>query len=114
VLSENCVPKDAFKGAKGVLFLQAAAAAAGLTAFRGKGFVTANVNGQWSAPAFIKLESLGVGLSLGGQCANLEASVSPESVYFLVYPVPWNDYICTQWKLSGRLMCDAKAKWWTQ
>jgi lipid-binding SYLF domain-containing protein len=60
------VPKDAFKGAKGVVFLQAAAAAVGLTAFRGQGFIVAKVDGAWSAPAFIRLSTLGMGFSLGG------------------------------------------------
>ena len=60
------MPKDVFKGAKGVVFLQAAAAAVGLTAFRGQGFVVAKVDGTWSAPAFIKLSTMGMGLSLGG------------------------------------------------
>lgn len=72
MLAENVVPRDAFKGAKGVVFLQAAYAAAGVTAFRGQGFVVAAVNGQWSAPSFLSLSSLGVGLSLGG-----EATPSP-------------------------------------
>ncbi|KAK9903268.1 hypothetical protein WJX75_001246 [Coccomyxa subellipsoidea] len=67
VLAENVVPRDAFKGAKGAVFLQAAYAAAGVTAFRGQGFVVAAVNGQWSAPSFLSLSSLGVGLSLGGE-----------------------------------------------
>ena len=60
------MPKDVFKGAKGVVFLQAAAAAVGLTAFRGQGFVVAKVDGTWSAPAFIKLSTMGMGLSFGG------------------------------------------------
>ena len=66
VLTDNAVPKDAFKGAKGVVFLQAAAAAVGLTAFRGQGFIVARVDGSWSAPAFIRLATMGMGLSLGG------------------------------------------------
>ena len=65
------MPKDVFKGAKGVVFLQAAAAAVGLTAFRGQGFVVAKVDGTWSAPAFIKLSTMGMGLSLGGALLNL-------------------------------------------
>lgn len=70
VFIDNAVPKDAFKGAKGVVFLQAAAAAVGLTAFRGQGFVVAKVDGQWSAPAFIRLATMGMGLSLGGALAH--------------------------------------------
>lgn len=66
VLTDNTVPKDAFKGAKGVVFLQAAAAAVGLTAFRGQGFIVAKVDGAWSAPAFIRLSTMGMGFSLGG------------------------------------------------
>ena len=66
VLTDNAVPKDAFEGAKGVIFLQAAAAAVGLTAFRGQGFIIARVDGAWSAPAFIRLATMGMGLSLGG------------------------------------------------
>ncbi len=66
MLTDNAVPKDAFKGAKGVVFLQAAAAAVGLTAFRGQGFIVARVDGSWSAPAFIRLATMGMGLSLGG------------------------------------------------
>ncbi|BDA50073.1 probable SH3 domain-containing YSC84-like protein 1 [Coccomyxa sp. Obi] len=67
VLAENIVPRDAFKGAKGVVFLQAAYAAAGVTAFRGQGFIVAAVGGHWSAPLFLTLSSLGVGLSIGGE-----------------------------------------------
>ncbi len=67
VLAENMVPRDAFKGAKGIVFLQAAYAAAGVTAFRGQGFIVAAVGGQWSAPSFLTLSSLGVGLSIGGE-----------------------------------------------
>ena len=69
MLTDNAVPKDAFKGAKGVVFLQAAAAAVGLTAFRGQGFIVARVDGSWSAPAFIRLATMGMGLSLGGVLA---------------------------------------------
>jgi lipid-binding SYLF domain-containing protein len=79
VLAENVVPRDAFKGAKGAVFLQAAYAAAGVTAFRGQGFVVAAVNGQWSAPSFLSLSSLGVGLSLGG-----EATPSPMLQQYIV------------------------------
>ena len=68
VLSENDVPKSAFHGAKGVLLMQAAFAAAGMTAFRGEGFVVAWNGGQWSAPAFIRLSSVGMGFALGGEC----------------------------------------------
>ncbi len=71
MLSENVVPRDAFQGAKGVVFLQAAYAAAGVTAFRGQGFIVAAVNRQWSAPSFLSLSSLGVGLSLGGDPSGL-------------------------------------------
>ena len=49
-----------------VLLMQAAFAAAGMTALRGEGFVVALYNGVWSAPAFIKLTSLGLGFALGG------------------------------------------------
>ena len=66
VLTDNAVPRDAFKGTKGVVFLQAAAAAVGLTGFRGQGFIIAKVDGNWSAPAFIRMATVGIGLSLGG------------------------------------------------
>ena len=79
VLTDNAVPKDAFEGAKGVIFLQAAAAAVGLTAFRGQGFIIARVDGAWSAPAFIRLATMGMGLSLGGA---LSIPPRPESDYF--------------------------------
>ena len=71
VLTDNAVPKDAFEGAKGVVFLQAAAAAVGLTAFRGQGFIVARVDGSWSAPAFIRLATMGMGLSLGGMLTSV-------------------------------------------
>ena len=70
------MPKDVFKGAKGVVFLQAAAAAVGLTAFRGQGFVVAKVDSTWSAPAFIKLSTMGMGLSFGGARLNSTLSVT--------------------------------------
>jgi len=73
VLTDNAVPKDAFEGAKGVIFLQAAAAAVGLTAFRGQGFIIARVDGAWSAPAFIRLATMGMGLSLGGEMVDMVA-----------------------------------------
>ena len=71
VLSDNKVPTDAFKGAKGVLLLQAAFAAAGVTGARGEGFVVVNNGGTWSAPAFVRLSTVGLGFSLGGglECA---------------------------------------------
>jgi lipid-binding SYLF domain-containing protein len=47
--------------------MQAAFAAAGMTAYRGEGFVVALHGGQWSAPAFIRLSSIGMGFALGGE-----------------------------------------------
>lgn len=87
MLSENIIPKDAFKGAKAVLLLQAAYAAAGVTAFCGQGFIVAAVKGQWSAPSFLSLSSVGVGLSLGGEdSASLASFRASHSCHGIHHP----------------------------
>ena len=103
VLTDNTVPKDAFKGAKGVVFLQAAAAAVGLTAFRGQGFIVAKVDGAWSAPAFIRLSTMGMGFSLGGACQHFSSNCQETDIH-LLSPPPHSE--CFIWQ-RGRCVVHA-------
>ena len=58
----NCA--EAFKGAVGIVIVQAAFAAVGITSLQGQGFVIA-LSHNLSPPSFIKIGMLGAGLSIG-------------------------------------------------